>query len=154
MVSGLGAIAAGSACLLGVSPHGGGYLLYLIPAFVLMGSGLGCASVASTTSGTAAADTSLQGLASGLLNSAAQIGTVLGLAILVPLSAARTETLTETIPADAALVEGFRLAVLGAVLISVCGIAIATLLTGQKHKQDTPSAEAPYNSTPASNTKC
>ena len=150
MVCGLLAIAAGSACLLGMSPHGGGYLLYLVPAFVLMGSGLGCASVASTTSGTTAADGNLQGLASGLLNSAAQIGTVLGLAILVPLSAARTETLTETIPPDAALVEGFKLAFLGAVLISACGIAIATLLTRQKHKQNTPSAEAPYNSTPAS----
>jgi len=108
-----------------------------------MGSGLGCASVASTTSGTAAADGNLQGLASGLLNSAAQIGTVLGLAILVPLSAARTETLTETMPADAALVEGFRLAFLGAVLIAACGIAIATLLTKQKQQKTDPSADAP-----------
>ena len=142
MACGLLAIAAGSACLLGMSPHGGGYLLYLAPAFVLMGSGLGCASVASTTSGTTAADGNLQGLASGLLNSAAQIGTVLGLAILVPLSAARTETLTETIPPDAALVEGFKLAFLGAVLIACCGIAIATLLT-KKHQKTDPSAEAP-----------
>ena len=140
MVCGLVAIGAGSACLLGVSPHGGGYLLYLIPAFVLMGAGLGCASVASTTSGTAAADGGLQGLASGLLNSAAQIGTVLGLAILVPLSAARTETLAETIPADPALVGGFRLAFLGAAAIAACGITIATLLT--KQKQQDPSTDA------------
>jgi hypothetical protein len=47
----------------------------------------------------------LQGLASGLLNSAAQIGTALGLAILIPLSAALSEV----------LVEGFRLAFPGAV---------------------------------------
>ena len=140
MISGLFAIATGSAGLLGVSPHGGGYLLYLIPAFVFMGAGLGCASVASTTSGTAAADGGLQGLASGLLNSAAQIGTVLGLAILVPLSAARTETLAETIPAAPALVQGFRLAFLGAAAIAVCGIVIATLLTGQM--QHSPSADA------------
>jgi EmrB/QacA subfamily drug resistance transporter len=141
MVCGLIAISAGSAILLGVSPHGGGYLLYLIPAFVLMGTGLGCASVASTGSGTAAADGSLQGLASGLLNSAAQIGTVLGLAILVPLSAARTQTLAESIPADAALVGGFELAFLGAAVISACGIAIATLLTGQKRQETEPSTE-------------
>jgi EmrB/QacA subfamily drug resistance transporter len=132
MVCGLISIAAGSACLLGVSPHDGNYLLYLIPAFVLMGAGLGCASVASTATGTAAAEGGLQGLASGLLNSAAQIGTVLGLAILIPLSAARTETLTETMPADAALVQGFRLAFLGAAIIAACGITTATLLTGQK----------------------
>ena len=142
MVCGLLAITAGSACLLGVSPNGGGYLRYLISAFVLMGAGLGCASVASTSSGTAAAEGGLQGLASGLLNSAAQIGTVLGLAILVPLSAARTETLTEYMPADAALIQGFRLAFLGAVAIAASGIAIATLLTGRKQQKTDPSAEA------------
>jgi MFS family permease len=141
MVCGLIAIAAGSATLLGVSSHTDGYLLYLIPAFVLMGMGLGCASVASTASGTAAADGGLQGLASGLLNSAAQIGTVLGLAILVPLSAARTQTLADTIPTDAALVEGFRLAFLGGAMIAACGIAIATLFTGQKQRETEPSTD-------------
>ena len=132
MVCGLLAIAAGAVCFLGITPHGGGYLLYLIPGFVLMGSGLGCASVASTASGTAAAEGGLQGLASGLLNSAAQIGTVLGLAVLVPLSAARTDALTGKLPVDAALVEGFRLAFLGAVAIAACGIIISSLLTKRK----------------------
>ena len=141
MVCGLIAIAAGSATLLGISSHTDGYLLYLIPAFVLMGTGLGCASVASTASGTAAADGGQQGLASGLLNSAAQIGTVLGLAILVPLSAARTQTLAATIPTDAALVGGFKLAFLGAIAISACGIAVATLLTGQKQQETEPSTD-------------
>ena len=135
MVCGLLAIAAGSLCLLGISRHGGGYLLYLIPSFILMGSGLGCASVASTASGIAAADGGLQGLASGLLNSAAQIGTVLGLAILIPLSAARSEALAGTARADAALVEGFRLAFFGAVGIAACGILISSLLIGSKKPQ-------------------
>ena len=134
MVCGLLAIAAGSACLLGIGPHGGGYLYYLIPGFVLMGSGLGCASVASTALGTAAADGGLQGLASGLLNSAAQIGTVLGLAVLIPLSAARTQALARTVPADAALVEGFELAFLGAVAIAACAVVIPILLIRQKQQ--------------------
>ncbi len=86
-----------------------------------MGSGLGCASVASTTLGTAATDGGLQGLASGLLNSAAQIGTVLGLAILVPLSAACSEALAGTVPDGVALVGGFRLASWGAVGIAGAG---------------------------------
>ncbi len=132
MVCGLLAIAAGAVCFLGITPHGDGYLLYLIPGFVLMGSGLGCASVASTASGTASADGGLQGLASGLLNSAAQIGTVLGLAVLIPLSAARSEALAGKLPADAALVEGFRLGFFGAVGIAACGILISALLTKQK----------------------
>ena len=96
-----------------------------------MGSGLGCASVASTASGTSSADGGLQGLASGLLNSAAQIGTVLGLAILIPLSVARTEALAETMPAQTALVEGFRLAFFAAAGIAACGILVSMLLMGQ-----------------------
>ena len=143
MVCGLIAIATGSACLLGISPHGGGYLFYLIPAFVLMGTGLGCASVASTASGTAAADGGLQGLASGLLNSAAQIGTVLGPRHPHPPLRRPHGDPRQNMPADAALVEGFRLAFLGAVVIAACGIAIAMLLTGQKKTRRTePSAEA------------
>ena len=141
MVCGLIAIAAGSATLLGVSSHADGYLFYLIPAFVLMGTGLGSASVASTAVGTAAADGGLQGLASGLLNSAAQIGTVLGLAVLIPLSAARTQSLAATIPDDAALVGGFKLAFLGATVIAACGITIATLLTGQERQATEPSSD-------------
>ena len=131
MACGLLAIAAGAVCLVGIPRHGG-YLLYLIPAFVLMGSGLGCASVASTTSGTSAADGGLQGLASGLLNSAAQIGTVLGLAILIPLSAARAEALAGTVPAGAALLEGFRLAFFGAAGIAAFGVVIPLLFIRRK----------------------
>ena len=131
MVYGLLAIAAGALCFLGIGRHGGGYLYYLIPGFVLMGSGLGCASVASTASGTSSAGGGMQGLASGLLNSAAQIGTVLGLAILIPLSVARTEALADTMPAQTALVEGFRLAFFAAAGIAACGILVSVLLTGQ-----------------------
>jgi MFS family permease len=131
MACGLLAISAGALCFVGIPSHGG-YLYYLIPGFVLMGSGLGCASVASTASGTSAADGGLQGLASGLLNSAAQIGTVLGLAILVPLSAARTEVLAGTMPAGAALVEGFRLAFFGAAGIAASGILVCVLLIRRK----------------------
>lgn len=131
MAFGLLAIAAGALCFLGISRHGE-YLYYLIPGFVLMGSGLGCASVASTASGTSAADGGLQGLASGLLNSAAQIGTVLGLAVLVPLSAARAEALAETMPAEAALVEGFRSAFFGAAAIAAVGIVVSLLIVRRK----------------------
>ena len=55
-----------------------------IPAYVVMGLGLGSAATASTTAGTAALP-ERAGLASGLLNAAAQVGTVVGLATLTPL---------------------------------------------------------------------
>jgi hypothetical protein len=58
-----------------------------------MGAGLGVASVASTARGTAALDGDRQGLASGLLATSAQVGTALGLAVVVPVAAARSAAL-------------------------------------------------------------
>jgi EmrB/QacA subfamily drug resistance transporter len=59
----------------------------LIAGLAVSGLGLGCAAVASTATGTAAAGADRQGLASGLLNTATQIGTALGVAALVTLAA-------------------------------------------------------------------
>ena len=60
---------------------------------MLLGLGLGVASVASTARGTEALDAADQGLASGLLATSAQLGTALGLAVVVPVAAARTAAL-------------------------------------------------------------
>ncbi len=129
MAAGLGAVVAGALSLLGVSPRGG-YLAAMLPGFVLMGAGLGTASVASTATGTSAAAEGEQGLASGLLNSAAQVGTALGLAVLVPLSAARTDALTggNSNPSEAALVGGYAWGFAGAAGLAVLGVLIALSL--------------------------
>jgi MFS family permease len=57
----------------------------MLVAFVVMGAGLGVASVASTAQGTAAVDADDQGLASAFLATSAQLGTALGLAAFLPL---------------------------------------------------------------------
>ena len=82
MAGGLVVIAAGALALVATSPAA------LLPAFLLMGAGLGVASVASTASGTAALPPERQGIASGVLTAAAQIGTAVGLALLVGVAAA------------------------------------------------------------------
>ena len=79
MSAGLAAIAAGALILATLSP------VALPVAFVLMGAGLGCASVASTATGTAALDDGEQGMASGVLNASAQVGSALGLAVIAGL---------------------------------------------------------------------
>jgi MFS family permease len=77
MKAGLAAVAGGAAlCLTGS----------FIGAYVVMGLGLGVAATASTTQGIAALP-ERAGLASGLLNAAAQVGTVIGRATLTPLGA-------------------------------------------------------------------
>jgi hypothetical protein len=47
-------------------------------------------------------------------------------------SCARSEAFAGTVPEGVALVEGFRLAFLGAVGIAACGILISLLLMGTK----------------------
>ena len=81
MAAGLAAIAAGALALLGASGRAS-----LLAPFVAMGLGIGVAATASTAAG-AAASADRQGLTSGVLNSAAQIGTSLGLALLVSIEA-------------------------------------------------------------------
>ena len=67
---------------------GGAPVLAVLPAFAAMGAGLGVASVASTAAGTAAAGRTREGVASGLLNTAAQVGTALGVAVVLSVAAA------------------------------------------------------------------
>ncbi len=83
IAGGLLAIAAGAGLL-----AAGGRLAVMLPAFAVMGAGLGCGSVASTAAGTSALGPEHRGLAGGVLNAAAQIGTVLGLGVLIAVAEA------------------------------------------------------------------
>jgi EmrB/QacA subfamily drug resistance transporter len=127
--SGLSAIAVGVSLLAGLAPEGG-FLSILLPGFALMGAGVGLSAVASTTAGTSALDGEKRGLASGLLNASAEVGYVLGLALLVPLSAARTDSVAGELaqPPDAALVEGFRSAFYAGAALAVLGALTALFL--------------------------
>jgi EmrB/QacA subfamily drug resistance transporter len=107
-------------------------LPWLVTGVVIAGSGLTCASVASTVTGTAAAAGDAQGLASGLLNTAAQLGTALGIAALVTVAAARTTALAGSgNPTPAQLVDGFRLAFLAAAFIAFLGGLVTLLLVAR-----------------------
>ncbi|MDT7552560.1 MAG: hypothetical protein QOI16_1096, partial [Pseudonocardiales bacterium] len=101
----------------------------LLTAFASMGVGLGLASTASTTVGTDAAPASHRGTVSGLLNAAAQIGTALGLALVVPMVAATTAAG----PPDPA---GMRYGFAAAGVIAAAGLAVSTLL-GARRKATT-----------------
>jgi EmrB/QacA subfamily drug resistance transporter len=131
--SGLFTIAVGVFLLTRITPESG-YPGVLLPGFVLMGLGVGLSAVASTTGGTSALDNEKQGLASGLLNASAEVGYVLGLAVLVPLSAARTDSVAGDVahPPDAALVEGFRWAFYSGAALAVLGALIALILIRAK----------------------
>jgi MFS family permease len=124
MAGGLLGVAGGVVALLTIAP-GGPALPSLLGGFVVTGAGLGVASVASTARGTAALEAADQGLASGLLNTSAQVGTALGLAIIVPLAAARTDALGG---GNGAQVAGFHLGFAVAAL-AAAGAGLLVALT-------------------------
>jgi EmrB/QacA subfamily drug resistance transporter len=131
MVSGLVFVAAASLILGGISAGGG--FARLPVCLMLSGSGLGCASVASTALGTSAAREGEQGLASGLLNTSAQVGTALGLAALTTIATARSEVLMSSGEATAAaLVGGFGVAFYTGAGLAVAGACAALLLVRDK----------------------
>ncbi len=130
MVSGLVSIAAGTLLLGGISAEQG--LVYVMVNATLSGLGIGCASVASTATGTSALGGGEQGLASGLLNSSAQVGTALGLAALVTIAAARTDILAGGDPTPEAIVEGFRWAFYAGAGIATAGCLVALFVVGRK----------------------
>ena len=103
--------------------------------FALMGFGLGIASVASTTVGTSAAPPTERGVASGLLNSAAQIGTAVGLAVIVPLTSPDAE-------GPAQMLDGMRPGFIGAALIAVLGMAAAWMLPRRHANADGPRSDS------------
>jgi MFS family permease len=130
MAAGLGGVAAGALVLRGIGTDGM-TLHVLVGGFALMGGGLGIASVASTALGTEALDTARQGVASGLIATSAQVGTALGLAVIVPLAAAGA-------PGAAAQVAGYRVGF--TVAAAVAGLAAFVLVASRRRDAPLPAA--------------
>jgi MFS family permease len=134
------ALAAIGLLLLSRIPVQGAYLTDLLPGLMLMATGMGLTFVPITLIATTNVEPSDAGLASGLLNSAQQVGGALGLAILATLAADRTSTSLGAIghaptPADrtAALVSGFQLAFFLASLLFAAGVALLGLMVRRRH---------------------
>ena len=133
MALGLLGISGAALLITGISAEGG--LAFVLSNAAISGLGLGCSAVASTTRGISAVQEEERGLASGILNSSAQIGTALGLAALITVAAARTEALTGGgVGATVALVEGFRLAFYAAAGLAVAGALVPLFLMRSKER--------------------
>jgi EmrB/QacA subfamily drug resistance transporter len=125
MFPGLGLIMAGL-LLFARAPVHGDYVLHILPVMVLFGTGAGICFPALMGLAMSGATPSDAGLASGLVNTTAQVGGALGLAVLATLSASHSQSLihggTST---AAALTSGYHLAFfIGAALVG-CAILVA-----------------------------
>ena len=100
----------------------GNYAADLLPGLVLIGPGLGAATVAASIAAVAGVAEHETGLASGISNTSFQIGGAFGVAMLTTVAAARTGD-------SANLTSGYRLAFAVAAAVSLLGVlAAATLL--------------------------
>src|SRR5215211_7765909 len=132
MSLGLAVVAVAALVTAGVTAESG--VAYVLAGAALSGLGLGCASVAATARGTSAVEEGKRGLASGFMNTSAQVGTALGLASLLTLAATRTAALSGGALSGAeALVAGYRFAFLLAAGVASAGVVAALdLLRGAK----------------------
>ena len=128
----------------------GSYWATLLPGLICEGLGLGIVQVAAVGAVTTGAAERERGLAAGLFNTAAQIGTAVGLSILVTIATARTGTLTDgAAPTADGLVAGYRWAFLGGGVLALIGLLVAVFVVregvpGQMEEDDadTQSTEA------------
>ena len=115
------------------SPVDGTYITDLFPTMIIFGFGAGVAFPALMMLAMSGATPSDAGLASGLVNTAGQVGGAIGLALLATVSAERTQSLlADGKSALAALNGGYHLAYLiGASLTVVAIVAAVTILREQ-----------------------
>jgi EmrB/QacA subfamily drug resistance transporter len=127
-------MATGGLVLLGLVPTHGTYLANLFPGLMLMSIGMGLTFVPVTLIATTNIDAEDAGLASGIFNTAQQVGGALGLAVLSTLAVSRTSHVLSGVasPTDAqqasALVDGFQIAFLAAAGLMLAAAVIIVAL--------------------------
>jgi EmrB/QacA subfamily drug resistance transporter len=121
------------------APVGGDYITHVLPVMVLLGTGAGLCFPALMGLAMSGATPEDAGLSSGLINTTAQVGGALGLAVLATLSSSRTESLAaDGASQAAALTGGYHVAFwIAAVLVGAAIVVALTVLSQPK------AAEAP-----------
>jgi EmrB/QacA subfamily drug resistance transporter len=142
--AGMALMGAGSLLLTQVSA-GGSYFGDIFFGLLVFGPGVGLAFVTATVAALAGVAERESGLASGLSNTALQIGAALGVAITTTVAVSRSDDyLAANQGANplVALNEGFQSAFLALVVLAGIGLALALLLLGRPRKAPQERVEA------------
>jgi MFS family permease len=111
------------------TPVDGSYVADLLPAMLIVGIGIGTSFPSLMTLAMSGATPQDAGLASGVVNTTAQVGGAIGLAVLATLASERSDGLLEEGSAlDAALNSGYHLAYLVGAALVAGAFAIAVLV--------------------------
>jgi EmrB/QacA subfamily drug resistance transporter len=134
LVTGLLIATAGFLFLTRISGHGD-YASHIVPAMLILGTGLGMSFVPITIAATNGVAPGDSGLASGLLNATQQVGGSLGLAILSSVSTSRATSALEGGSAlPAALTHGFKGAFVVAAGLCALGVVMAVVLLPSRRR--------------------
>jgi len=133
---GMALMAAGSLLLTQVSMRGN-YVPEIFFGLLLCGVGIGLAFVTATVAALTGVAEHESGLASGLSNTALQIGSALGVAVVTTVAVSRSHDYiavhTHANPL-VVLTEGFQSAFAACAVLAVIGMALALLLLGRPRK--------------------
>jgi EmrB/QacA subfamily drug resistance transporter len=134
--TGMALMGAGSLLLTQVSVSGS-YFGDIFFGLLVVGPGIGLAFVTATVAALAGVAEHESGLASGLSNTALQIGAALGVAVVSTVAVSRSEdyvAANEDANPLVVLNEGFQSAFLACVVLAGIGMALALLLLGRPRK--------------------
>jgi predicted MFS family arabinose efflux permease len=109
-------------------PVHGRYVTDLLPSFVLIGAAIGTAFVAVTIAALAGVPTRDAGIASGLVNTARQIGGAVGLAAVTTIATIYAGHRSVNESAAAGATHGFRVAFVTLAVLSVVGAVLTTTM--------------------------
>lgn len=127
LVAGL-ILLAGSLFLFSNIPADGSFVVHVLPASLLAAVGMSLTYIPGTIASMSGAKPEETGLASGLVNTSYQVGSALGLAIIVAIAALKTNTVKVTGAVDAiALNAGFQTAFFRAGIVCIAAALIAAV---------------------------
>jgi EmrB/QacA subfamily drug resistance transporter len=132
LIPGMGLVVIGL-LLFSRAPADGMYFRDVLPTMLILALGIGVAFPALMTMSMSGATQEDAGLASGLVNTSAQVGGAIGLAVLATLATSRTESLLGDGGSTAsALTGGYHLAFLIGAGLVIAAIAIAVTVLDQR----------------------
>lgn len=137
LVAGLALFAAGLAAFGRVAVDGS-FLTDILGPSLLVGGGLGLAFVTLTDVAVGGVPDGYSGLASGMINTALQIGGAVGLAVLTTVATGRTSSLLSSEPGLEALTGGFQWAFLAGAALVALAVVIALLVVPGKQPGEGP----------------
>jgi EmrB/QacA subfamily drug resistance transporter len=135
LIVGLALLAVGMLLFVTTPSIEGSFAIHVLPASLVAAAGMSLAYIPALMSAVSHARKEESGLASGIVNTSYQIGSALGLAVMVALASAQTlQDKNNGIPSTDALNNGFHLAFIGAAVVAAVAAIVALIAIKKPNK--------------------